>query len=102
MGTILPNCLEGDHATSDPVWADFHYVHLACNPKILMIEREGRYPGVAHWRTPIPAPLQSFAIAYSELRPSTSDRVLYILAMDFAYPHTWSFGRVKEDTALKR
>ena len=28
----LPDCLESDHTTTDPIWADLHDVYLACNP----------------------------------------------------------------------
>ena len=32
----LPDCLEGDHATTDSVWANLHDVYLACNPARLV------------------------------------------------------------------
>jgi hypothetical protein len=28
----VPDCLEDDHATPDPVWRDLHDVYLACDP----------------------------------------------------------------------
>ena len=31
LNSSVPDGLEGDHATTDPVWADFHDIYLACN-----------------------------------------------------------------------
>lgn len=60
----IPDCLKGDQATSNLVWADFHDIDLAGDSKLIS-ENPGAYQGLnAYWRTPIPAPLQSLATAY--------------------------------------
>ncbi len=33
----VPDSLEGDHAASDPIWADLHDVYLACDPVRLVM-----------------------------------------------------------------
>ena len=42
-GVDVPDCLEGDHAASDPVWTDLHDVNLACDPARSATRIEDRF-----------------------------------------------------------
>lgn len=70
----VPDRLEGDHATSDSIRADLHDVYLACDSaKSATSPGKGHLSvGDAYWRTPIPAPLQSFARACNKLSLRTN------------------------------
>lgn len=102
---MLPDCLESDHATSDPVWADLHNVNLACNPeRLLATSAAYSGNGDAYWRTPIPAPLQSLARACDRTQHRTMLLADCMAAAEKAiltHPHRWALSSVEEHAALE-
>lgn len=61
----LPDCLEGDQATADLVGADLHDIDLTGDSNLVSEECREYHIRKPYWRTPIPAPLQSLAMAYN-------------------------------------
>lgn len=101
----LPDCLESDHATSDPVWTDLHDVNLAGNSERLLAT-SAAYSGTgnAYWRTPIPAPLQSFARACGRAQYENHTLADCMAAAEEAiltHPHRWGLGSVEKHAALE-